>query len=76
MRAWWVASTAPGGGSTDDPLKAGDVIYALNQDSVTGVEVLRRLLAKITVGDPVVLQLEREGALRYIAFEMADPSTP
>jgi serine protease Do len=71
-----VAATAPGGGSTDDPLKAGDVIYALNQDSVTGVAVLRALLAKITVGDPVVLQVEREGALRYIAFEMADPSPP
>jgi serine protease Do len=71
-----VAATAAGGGSTDDPLKAGDVIYALNQDSVTGVEVLRRLVAKVTAGAPVVLQVEREGALRYIAFEMADPSTP
>ena len=71
-----VAATAPGGGSTDDPLKAGDVIYGLNQDSVTAVAVLRALLAKITVGDPVVLQVEREGALRYIAFEMADLGTP
>jgi serine protease Do len=67
-----VAATAPGGGSTEDPLRPGDVIYTLNQESVTGVEVLRGLLAKVSVGDPVVLHVEREGSLRYIAFEMAD----
>ena len=49
------------------------MIYALNQQSVTGVDVLRSLIAKVAVGDPVVLHVEREGALRYIAFEMADP---
>jgi serine protease Do len=71
-----VAATSPGGGSIEDPLRPGDVIYTLNQQSVTGVDVLSGLLVKIAVGDPVVLQVEREGALRYIAFEMAEPITP
>jgi serine protease Do len=70
-----VAATAPGGGSTEDPLRPGDVIYMLNQESVTGVDALRGLLAKVAVGDPVVLHVEREGLLRYIAFEMAGSGT-
>jgi serine protease Do len=73
-----VAATTPGGSSLEDPLRAGDVIYTLNQQSVTSVDVLRGLLARVAVGDPVVLQVERAGALRYIAFEMAEaaPSRP
>ena len=52
-----------------------DVIYTLNQQSVTSVEGLRGLLAKVPVGEPAVLQVERAGALRYIAFEMTEPAT-
>jgi serine protease Do len=69
-----VAGAVADSGSAQDPLKAGDVIYALNREPVSSVEGLRGLLAKLTVGDPVVLQVERGGELRYVGFEMAEPA--
>ena len=71
-----VAAAAPNSGSEQDPLKPGDIIYTLNQQSVTGVEGLRALLAKIGVGEAAVLQVERAGELRFLAFEMSEPATP
>jgi serine protease Do len=71
-----VAAAAADSGSAEDPLKPGDVIYTLNQQSVTSVESLRGLLAKVSPGAPVVLQVERAGDLRFVAFEMASPDGP
>jgi S1-C subfamily serine protease len=73
-----VAAAAPDSGSVQDPLRPGDVIYTLNQQSVTGVESLRGLLAKLSVGEPVVLHVERGGELRFIGFEIseASPASP
>jgi serine protease Do len=70
-----VAAAAPDSGSMQDPLRPGDVIYTLNQQSVTGVESLRGLLAKVSLGQAVVLHVERAGEMRYIGFEMAEPAT-
>jgi serine protease Do len=70
-----VAAASRESGSDQDPLRPGDVIYTLNQQSVTGVDSLRALLAKVSVGDAVVLQVERAGVLRYVAFEMTEPLT-
>src|SRR4029077_20820206 len=58
-----VAAASPDAGALQDPLRPGDVIYTLNEQSVTGVESLRGLLAAVKVGDPVVLHVERAGAL-------------
>jgi serine protease Do len=73
-----VAAAAPDSGSVQDPLRPGDVIYTLNQQSVTSVETLRGLLAKLSVGEPVVLHVERGGELRFIGFEIsaAAPASP
>jgi serine protease Do len=73
-----VAAAAPDSGSVQDPLRPGDVIYTLNQQSVTGVESLRGLLGKLSVGEPVVLHVERGGELRFIGFEIseASPASP
>jgi serine protease Do len=70
-----VAAAAANSGSLQDPLRPGDVIYTLNQQPVTSVEGLRGLIAKVSVGEAAVLQVERAGALRYIAFEMTEPAT-
>jgi len=70
-----VAAAAPDSGSLQDPLRPGDVIYTLNQQSVTAVEGLRALLAKVPLGEPVVLHVERAGELRFISFEMSEPAT-
>ena len=50
-------------------LAPGDVIYAINNRPVGSVGDLRVAIAGLSVGDPVVLQVEREGELMYLAFE-------
>ena len=71
-----VAAAAPDSGSLVDPLRPGDVIYTVNQQSVTSVEALRAALARIGLGEPVVLHVERAGELRFIAFEMTEGPAP
>lgn len=51
-------------------LNAGDVIHAVNLESVMGVDQLRTSLDKLKPRDPVVLQVEREGRMIYVGFEM------
>ena len=51
-------------------LEAGDVIYAVNQAPVAGLQDLRTALGRVTPGSPVVLQLERRGELMYLAFTL------
>jgi serine protease Do len=65
-----VAASAPDSPAWRDPLRAGDVIYTLNQEPVTSIVRLRERLAALTPGAPVVLHVERAGELRYIALEL------
>src|SRR4029077_9132258 len=51
-------------------LNAGDVIHSVNLEDVSSVDQLRTSLDKIKSGDPVVLQVEREGRMIYVGFEM------
>jgi S1-C subfamily serine protease len=64
-----VAAAVPDGSSGADALLPGDVIYSVNQEPVAGVEKLRAVLARLKPSDPVVLQLERNGGLRFVTFE-------
>jgi serine protease Do len=64
-----VAAAAPDGSSGADALLPGDVIYSVNQEPVAGVEKLREVLARLKRSDPVVIQLERNGGLRFVTFE-------
>jgi S1-C subfamily serine protease len=50
-------------------LEPGDVIYAVNLDLVKDVSGLSEALARLEPNAPVVLQVEREGDLRYVAVE-------
>jgi len=64
-----VASTVPGAiDSRDGGLSSGDIIYAVNRTVISGVEELRAILDALKPGDPVVLHLERDGQLLYLAF--------
>jgi S1-C subfamily serine protease len=64
-----VARTA--GYRTDDTgLRPGDVIHYMNQAPITSLAVLSQRLRALKTGDPVVLQIERDGELSYLAFEM------
>jgi serine protease Do len=54
---------------TQAELEIGDVIHAINNNSVVDVETLRCQIEKFKHGDAVVLQVEREGGLQYISFD-------
>jgi len=49
---------------------AGDIIHALNNTPMKSVEHLKSALHQLKPGDPVVLQIERQGKLHYVAFDM------
>jgi serine protease Do len=51
-------------------LEAGDVIHAINGNTVLSVEALRAGVAEINPGSPVAVLIERGGKLFYEAFEI------
>jgi serine protease Do len=51
-------------------LEPGDVIHSLNQTPIKTVEQLQELVRNAKRGDPMVLQIERQGAFTYLPFEM------
>jgi len=51
-------------------LQQGDVIHALDGKSIETLGDLRSALHDISSGTPGVLQIERDGKLRYVDFEM------
>ena len=48
----------------------GDVIYAINGKAITSLSGLRATLADLKTGDPVAVQVQRGGTLRFIALEL------
>jgi len=51
-------------------LKTGDVIHSVNTTSVDSVGALRTALNGLKPSGAVVLQVERDGQLQWLAFEM------
>jgi serine protease Do len=51
-------------------LAAGDVIRSFNGQSFSTVGELRKNLNKLKPGDAAVLEVERQGVVRFVAFEM------
>ncbi len=51
-------------------LQAGDVIYEINRQVVNGVESLRKALNHMKSGQSVVLLIERNGELMYVALQL------
>jgi serine protease Do len=56
--------------SDDHRLQPGDVIHRMNQVEVESFEQLGNWLSLLKRGDPVVLQVARQGRLRYVAFQL------
>jgi len=54
----------------DSGLQAGDVIHSINGITVISLDGLRAAVDKLKPEDPVALQIERQGRLSYLAFEM------
>jgi serine protease Do len=58
------------GATTDVSLKPGDVIHSLNNEPVTSLAELRGRISVLKPGDAVVLQIEREGNMEFVSFEL------
>jgi S1-C subfamily serine protease len=54
----------------DTGLQAGDIIHQMNTTSIDSTDTLRTAVGALKAGDPVVLQVERDGGLLYVSFEM------
>ena len=55
---------------SDSGLQTGDIIHSLNSKAIDSVETLRGVVRDLKPGAAVVLQIERDGGLQYLAFEM------
>jgi serine protease Do len=65
-----VAGLLGGEPATAADLAVGDVVRAVNGTSLDSSQQLRQILAALKPGDPVVLEVERQSVLQYVAFEM------
>jgi serine protease Do len=65
-----VAALAADGAGVEVDLQPGDVIHALNGKPIRTIDGLRTALSAMPVNAPGVLQIERDGKLQYITFEM------
>jgi S1-C subfamily serine protease len=65
-----VAARTAYGAMVDSGLQTGDVIHALNGTTIISLDTLSTSIQQLKAGDPVVLQIERNGELQYLAFEM------
>ncbi len=54
----------------DTGLQAGDIIHQLNTTPIDSMDRLRTAVGALKTGDAVVLQVERDGGLQYVSFEM------
>jgi serine protease Do len=65
-----VAGLLSGEPATLTDLQSGDVILTMNRKPISNTAQLREELARLHRGDSVALEIEREGVLRFIAFEI------
>jgi serine protease Do len=65
-----VASLLGGEPATAADLVVGDVIRAINGKALDDTQQLRHTLAGLKPGEAVVLEVERQSVLQYVAFEM------
>jgi serine protease Do len=61
-----VAAETPGTGLASGDLRTADVIYAVNGKRIASVKELRDELKPYSPGDALIIQVERQGRLRYV----------
>ncbi len=65
-----VVAARSAGSPYSTALSPGDVIYSVNGTPVTSVAALRQALDQLKAKESMVLQIEREGHLRYLDLEL------
>jgi serine protease Do len=58
------------GGSSDAPLQPKDIIRRVNNLQLSTLQSLRDALGPLTPGDPVTLQIQRDGRLMFLSFTL------
>ncbi len=67
-----IVGLTAGGTGTALGLQAADIIYEVNNQPVISVTGLRQELASLGSNAPAVLQIERDGSLRFVVFTNAE----
>lgn len=65
-----VSNVLASAGRTAGSLETGDIIYLINKTPVSKLEEARKALTKFNAGDTVVMQVERDGKLRYVEITL------
>jgi S1-C subfamily serine protease len=65
-----VAGTVDYNPQIETSLAVGDVICSVNQRAIASVSEFRSAFDHMKSGDPIVLQVERQGAYSFVSFEM------
>lgn len=65
-----IVAARAAGATTEVPLAVGDVIRDLNGRPMNTLETLRSTLRSLPAGAPITLQLQREGGLIYLSFNL------
>jgi serine protease Do len=65
-----IVAARAAGAVTEVPLTTGDVIRTLNGEPMTTLERLRNALKALPPGAAVVLQIQRDQKLMYVAFTL------
>lgn len=65
-----VVAQTSGPNSPDTGLETGDIIRAIDRTALLTTSQFETLVHNLRSGDPVVLQVERNGKLQYLSFEM------
>jgi serine protease Do len=65
-----IVAARAAGASSEVPLTTGDVIRTLNGEPMTTLDRLRKALKALPSGAAVVLQIQRDQKLTYVAFTL------
>jgi serine protease Do len=65
-----IVAARAAGAAGEVPLTTGDVIRSLNSESMDTLDKLRDTLKSLAPGAPIVLQIQRDGKLEFVAFTL------
>jgi serine protease Do len=65
-----VIAQTGGTNAVETGLQTGDIIHGVDRTPLQSISQLQGLVHNLKSGDPVVIQVERNGKLQYLAFEM------
>ena len=65
-----IVAARAAGAASEVPLLTGDVIRSLNGAPMTTLDALRAALKAVPPGGPIVLQIQRDDKLQFLAFTL------